>query len=309
MTVIPLVWHGRQQGILVLQHPNHLKRRSEQVLQELAAQLAPNLDNMLLYDEVQRQKTLIDSVFAESPTGIAVVGADGRIVQSNQELAALFGGESMPMQSLAELLEARNGEEALVSNLRTGMQNSQSFSIDEVTLGSKTVRIDLAPLQAYKLWIVTIGDITALVELSKLKTRLLRIASHDLKNPLSRIMGFAELLDMQVELKEQHQRYLRFILDAADEMLRIINDILNLERLRSGTLVFATINLTQLTREVCASHQPCDPEAAAVRDQRAGKDHQRPCRHRAVVAGDQQSGGQRHQVHAGRRAHYGTPAQ
>lgn len=260
VTVFPLLWQGKQQGILVLEHPQqtHLNRSTEQILSELVEQLAPNIDNMLLYEEVQRQKTLLDSVFAESPTGIAVVDHEGRIMQSNQEMAALFDlpQDAINNKLLPDLFKAKIKDSALVTKLREGIEGTEPFHIDEVALGGKAVRIDSAPLQEYKLWIVIIGDITVLVNLSKLKTQMLRIASHDLKNPLARISGFAELLQMQAQLEEQQKRYLSFIVSASEEMLHIIDDILNLERLRSGKVVHQDINFTQLVREVCASHQP-----------------------------------------------------
>ena len=213
---------------------------------------------MRLYDEVQRQKTLLDSVFAESPTGIAVIDPAGRIIQSNQELAAFLDTplDTIRDQLLPDLIAAGNGDAALITTLRNGLRGSIPFHIDEVTLDPNTVRIDLAPLHAYDLWIVMIGDMTAVVELSKLKTQMLRLASHDLKNPLSRVMGFAELLEMVGTLDEEQQRFLNHIKHGADEMLNIINDILNLERLRSGKLALEEIDLTRLTSEVCASHQP-----------------------------------------------------
>src|SRR5690606_35696153 len=46
------------------------------------------------------------------------------------------------------------------------------------------------------------------------------------------------------------------ILSASKDMLNIINDILNLERLRSGKLILKEIDFSKLVQEVCASHQP-----------------------------------------------------
>jgi len=70
-------------------------------------------------------------------------------------------------------------------------------------------------------------------KLEQLKTDMLRIASHDLKNPLSGITGYVELLqrDAQTLLDETSKRYLKNIEDAARRMDRITKGILSLERI------------------------------------------------------------------------------
>lgn len=260
ITVIPLAWQNAQQGLLVIEHArrNHLDRTSEQLLKDLAQRLAPNLDNIRLYGEVQRQISLLDAVFGESPAGIAVVDVAGKVVQSNHYLALLLGStpEAIVGKSLPEMIAYKADNPPLIQQLLSGIRSRRNFDLLEVTIGDTSARIDVAPLQNYALWVVIVGDVTALVELGKLKTQMLRIASHDLKNPLARIIGFATLLDMSATLDNDHQRYVKYIHAAGQEMLNIIDDNLNLDRLRSGKIFLEDVDLTVLVREVCASHQP-----------------------------------------------------
>lgn len=85
-------------------------------------------------------------------------------------------------------------------------------------------------------------------QLSNLKTRLIRMASHDLKNPLGVIMGYTEMLEMMVE--DTPRRFLEQIRKSGDEMLMIVNDILNLERAQRGSFIREPFNLAALLRDV-----------------------------------------------------------
>lgn len=257
---LPLVWQGVEQGRLVLQaQPVRLERNRRILLEQLIETLSPNIDNMLLYDDVQRQKTLLDSVFAESPAGIAILDKRGMVVQTNQDLARLLEMNLHDIQgkSLPELISLKANKDELQSVVRAGISEKTLFNLDELKLGANFVRLVIAPLKAYDLWTVIISDVTPLVELSNLKTRMLRIASHDLKNPLARIKGFVELvLLFNPDMSEKTRQYVKYIQDAGDEMLRIIEDILNLERMRAGKPMLSDINLSQMVREVCARNQP-----------------------------------------------------
>lgn len=259
-TIFPFVWRDTTRGLLVIPHieKKNLPSTSENLIQDLISQLAPNIDNMVLHKEVERQKLLLDAVFAESPAGIVVIDNDGAIVQYNDDLSAflLSGSDDLHGQLLTSLLEKDSENDDLSQKIVKGLETHEIFFIDDIKVGERVFRLDAAPLPTYGLWTMIIGDLTTVAELSELKTQMLRIAAHDLKNPLARIMGFTELLDMQLDLEERHQRYLGFILTASKDMLNIINDILNLERLRSGKLLLREIDFTKLVQEVCASHQP-----------------------------------------------------
>jgi signal transduction histidine kinase len=78
--------------------------------------------------------------------------------------------------------------------------------------------------------------LSQLRELEQLKTDMIRIAVHDLKNPLNVIHGFADLLKEQVGATERE--FIVHIQGAVRDMNRIVVDILSMERIeemaRSG---------------------------------------------------------------------------
>jgi signal transduction histidine kinase len=61
--------------------------------------------------------------------------------------------------------------------------------------------------------------------------------SHELRTPLNAIIGFSELLQMQTlgELNEQRRVYVDDVLEAGRHLLALINDILDLSKVRRVT--------------------------------------------------------------------------
>lgn len=101
-----------------------------------------------------------------------------------------------------------------------------------------------------------LAELTKLYEevrqLEQLKTDMIRIASHDLKNPLAGIMGYLEMLrwDIEETLDETQLDYLQNIDSAARKMQRITSSILSLERIQQMAQETAreSVNLTELVR-------------------------------------------------------------
>lgn len=95
-----------------------------------------------------------------------------------------------------------------------------------------------------------------LTALNDLKTHMIRMASHDLKNPLSRIMGYAELINMDGNLTPTQTRFLGHIRESTHEMNSIITDILNLEQIRGIQDQKKPVLLPHLVMQVVTSQEP-----------------------------------------------------
>ncbi len=77
-----------------------------------------------------------------------------------------------------------------------------------------------------------------LVELNDLKNKFLGIASHDLRNPLSSIIGYSKyLLDRGTQVKENtRQEFLTGINNVSRNMLELISNLLDISVIESGQL-------------------------------------------------------------------------
>ena len=77
-------------------------------------------------------------------------------------------------------------------------------------------------------------QVVELEELNDLKNKFLGMAAHDLRNPLTSVMGFTDLiLEMDFEEKEKRE-YLMIINQVSKQMLNLINDLLDVSAIESG---------------------------------------------------------------------------
>jgi signal transduction histidine kinase len=76
------------------------------------------------------------------------------------------------------------------------------------------------------------------------------MASHDLKNPLSRILGYVHLLEDRVSGDEKMTRYVSQIHKSAQEMEQLIMEILSVERARRGMLEHRRFNLANMVQSI-----------------------------------------------------------
>ncbi len=83
-------------------------------------------------------------------------------------------------------------------------------------------------------------------ELNRLKDVFLSTASHELKTPLTSVIGYAELLDDNDERMTHDQRgeFLRRLRLEANRLLGLIEDILDLTRIESGKLVLHRVSMS-----------------------------------------------------------------
>ncbi len=94
-------------------------------------------------------------------------------------------------------------------------------------------------------------------ELEQLKTDMIRIAAHDLRNPLSLISGYVELLkEDEATLTEDQESFIQAIDKAQRKMFKIIDDILSLQRIEAAqdNKHCEEIDLALLVRDLFASN-------------------------------------------------------
>ena len=86
--------------------------------------------------------------------------------------------------------------------------------------------------------------------------------AHDLRAPLRAIDGFglALLEDYADKLDDEGMQYLRYVREAAQQMARLIDDLLGLSRVARGELRRERVDLTGIARSVAAGLRRADRE-------------------------------------------------
>jgi len=86
--------------------------------------------------------------------------------------------------------------------------------------------------------VVVFRDMTQRREVDRMKNEFLSVVSHELRTPLTSIRGSLGLLagGRLVELTPRAARMVDIAVESSDRLTRLINDILDIERLESGSL-------------------------------------------------------------------------
>ncbi len=133
--------------------------------------------------------------------------------------------------------------EAAYNNLRETYQKSYGTTLPDASEGDLDVAITMLAEK--------------LSQVDKLKSQFVANVSHDLRTPITSIKGYVDnLLDgIYGELTEKQRRNLKRVQDKCDELISLINDLLDLSRIESGTIMLQAkdVLLRDLIEEVVIS--------------------------------------------------------
>ncbi|HEY9721713.1 MAG TPA: MASE1 domain-containing protein [Oscillatoriaceae cyanobacterium] len=111
-------------------------------------------------------------------------------------------------------------------------------------------------------------QVEALRRLDVLKDQFLAIVSHELRTPINAITGFGSILQdgLAGEMTPEQRRYLDRMLQGADDLLALVDDLLDISRIHAGrfSLEFRQVDLASVARDAMARAEPL----AAAKHQR-----------------------------------------
>jgi len=233
-------------------------QEDEETLTTFAAQAAMVVANARRHRDEQRARNDLQTLIDTSPVGVAVFDATtGAPVSLNREALRLFDELRNPEQTPEQLLEALTvvrGDGREVSLQEFPM--SQALSIGETVRAEEivlrvpdgrriAVLVNATPIRSeageVRSFVVTLQDLTPLEELERLRAEFLAMVSHELRTPLAAVKGsIATLLDASAALNPAETVQFHQIIDAqTDRMRALINDLLDVARIETGTLSIA----------------------------------------------------------------------
>lgn len=227
-----------QQGRLFDQHDVHL-------LELLGAQAAVAIahsqffaEQQLLTQAVDAARSQLEIVLSSTQSPVLAVDRRLRVIFVNPAAKSLFAARTHLIEGkpLPEILR----REFLPPLLRPALHDlrKRGAHVYEVNLEDRIYLCHVAALGEGRAagWVTIMNDVTQLKELDRLKSDMVRMTSHDLKNPLQAAMANLELLqdDLRESVDTEVQHSITEIGKQLDRMNRIINGILDMERLKSG---------------------------------------------------------------------------
>jgi len=187
-----------------------------------------SLEEKAKISETERNR--LEAIIANIQDGVIVLDVHQNILMVNQAAIGIFNlsGRSVLGMSMKDTIQnadlsammARSGEGALKYhevNFDDGrVYNAQYTPIPKV--GGA----------------VTMQDISYLKELDRLKSEFIHTVSHDLRSPLTAILGYTELIERTGNLNENQQLFLQRLQGSVQHVTSLVNDLLDLGRLESG---------------------------------------------------------------------------
>ncbi len=235
LAYVPLQLQGRVIGVLGVDNrvaDIPLKDADVHMLTALAEFAVIAIENANLYSHMSREYSKLDAILAQIEDGVIVVDDEQRIVLVNQAAQSAFNlvGKSLAGQLFKE--EFRQPE--LVDLL--GLQAKDSSSRGEISISVEDGRI----FSATKAQIPSLGqaialhDITHLKKLDRIKSDFINTVSHDLRSPLTAILGFSELIEKAGAVNEHQKEYIKRVQASVQSITVLVDDLLNLGRIEAG---------------------------------------------------------------------------
>lgn len=177
---------------------------------------------------------------------------------ANKSAQNLFITSDFLGKTLSEILEDHNLIDIILKSYREDKNISDEiivYSPKKTFFHCEIKKVFLESEKNQKYRIIVLRDITKEKELDLMRREFLTIMSHELKTPLTVIHGYSETLLMNEEaLSPQALRFLRIIEDESSRLTRLINDLLDINRLerKDYEYQFKEINLSNLLKKMYA---------------------------------------------------------
>ncbi len=181
-------------------------------------------------NEMGKQKKQIETILLHMTDGIIAFDMEGEIIHINPAASQLLqlGKDDNNFDQIFKKLHTDINLEKIVY-----LENWTS-SEQRLNVGEKYVNLLFAPFQDESDKpagvIVVIQDITQHVKLDNMQKEFVADVSHELKTPITSIMGYADtLLETEYD-KEMQTKFLSVISSEARRMARLVTDLLVLSR-------------------------------------------------------------------------------
>ncbi|MDR3586155.1 MAG: ATP-binding protein [Desulfosporosinus sp.] len=192
--------------------------------------LSEEIQHKLL--EITRERQQLSNILASIDDGVISISPSKEIVMANRVAVQLFGGPRA---------KTRITLQDLPEDLRSLLQNSITQPIPhygEFKIDDRVFRVETSPLlteQEGQGLVAVWHDVTKDRQIEGLRREFITNVSHELRTPLSYLQGYSEaLLDDIIPSKEQQRRYLETILRETLRLRRLVNHLLDLDRIEYG---------------------------------------------------------------------------
>jgi two-component system NtrC family sensor kinase len=228
---VPLRVHGKILGVLGVDNRKADRPLGEQdvrLLTSMADFAAIAIENAQHFGRLDGHRRELETILKESDIGVIVVDTENRILLISPTAQSLFNIErDCTGLSAVEAFD----EPRLLELLR---EADGGYRSDEIVLqDGRIFHASRTPIRGIGQTVV-LHDITRLKELDRIKSEFVTTVSHDLRSPLTAILGYVELIDRAGELTSEQKDFLRRVRISVEQIAELVTDLLDLGRIEAG---------------------------------------------------------------------------
>lgn len=192
----------------------------------------------------QREEEL-STVISTMEEELIVINRDGKIIHSNEGFKELCNTNEIKDSLYWEVIRIPNIDKMISSSFE---KNKSVFK--EIKYNGKHYLITFSKIYDSDRMVITFKDISEIKELELMKKDFVMNLTHELKTPLTAIMGFIETLEDEEDIK--NQEYINIIKRHTERMNMIVSDLMVISELEDdkSSFDFHEINITSILNNI-----------------------------------------------------------
>jgi PAS domain S-box-containing protein len=275
---VAMTMRGRVVGAIAFaaaESRRHYDEADLTIAEHLARKGATAIDNALAHQQVERERAKLETIVSAVGYGVCHLNEHGQITYLNHAGASLLGrtAEEAELQAACLFFHGPGclqiachlGE----SEIGTGFQGDVEFIVAN---GSRlAVEMLISPI-VYKDElqgaVLVFHDIQDRLAQEQAKDDFVAFASHELRSPLTPVMGVARWLSRKAETQPGHYddddyEAISTLRDESERLSRIVETVLDLSRIEAGRLELRSdpVELTSAVAAEVGSLRQRHPEA------------------------------------------------
>ncbi len=230
---VPLRSNDRVIGVLGVdnrQTKRPFSQHHELLMTVLAEYAAIAIQNAQLYHESENERNKLDATIANIQDGVILLDKESKIILINPAVRRIFGLGLGDFTGKPVLEVITHGDFAALLN---SIQDNPLKTHEVVFEDGRVFNYQYTPIVDIGS-VITLEDISHLKMLDRLKSDFIHTISHDLRSPLTAIMGYIELLERVGPLNDQQKQFVKHVQNSAQNITMLVNDLLDLGRIEAG---------------------------------------------------------------------------
>ncbi len=230
---VPLKLKGKVLGVLGVDNRHKritFKKNDVSLLMAMAEYAVIAIQNANLYTDSANEQNKLNAIIHNIDEGVLVVDQDNRLILINRAAENILNVEKpvKPGTPIEELdLEAE-----LIEKFKDGAPTESAHTETE-DKKELTYSTQISPIPGVGTAII-FHNITYLKKLDQIKNDFVSTVSHDLRSPLTAILGYVELLDRVGPLNETQKEFVNRVQTSVHNITNLVDDLLNLGRIEAG---------------------------------------------------------------------------